>query len=115
MIKRGTELKSEVFSKRFGGQGEIKIMKLLDDAQLQGKGRLFARNTLPPGASLGLHEHKGDIEAYYILSGEGMVDDNGTKVLVTAGDVMYTGNGESHSIENIGAVDLEFIALILYV
>jgi len=115
MIKRNADLKPEVFSQRFGGKGEMKSIRLLDDAQMQGKGRLFGRSTLAPGCSLGWHEHKGDIEAYYILDGEGMVDDNGTKVLVTAGDVVYTGNGESHSIENIGTVDLDFIALILYV
>ena len=115
MIKRDTELKTEVFSQRFGGKGEMKSIRLLDDAQMQGKGRLFGRNSLAPGCSLGLHQHKGDIEAYYILSGEGMVDDNGTKMLVTAGDVVYTGDGESHSIENVGTVELEFIALILYV
>jgi len=115
MIKRSTELTSAVFSKRFGGQGEIKVTNLLELDQMQGKGRLFARNLLTPGSSLGWHQHKGDIEAYYILSGEGTVNDNGTKVSVTAGDVVFTAEGESHSIQNTGSVDLEFIALILFV
>jgi mannose-6-phosphate isomerase-like protein (cupin superfamily) len=115
MIKRSSELKSVVFPKRFGGQGEIKITNLLEIDQMQGKGRLFARNLLTPGSSLGWHQHKGDSEAYYILSGEGAVDDNGSKVQVSAGDVVFTAEGESHSIENIGSEDLEFIALILFV
>ena len=115
MIKRASELTTEVFQNRFGGNGELKVTKLLEMDQLQGKGRLFARNLLEPGSSLGGHEHKGDVEAYYILAGEGTYDDNGTKVQVKAGDVLFTNNGESHSIENTGSVNLEFIALILYV
>lgn len=114
MIKRASDLITEVFPNRFGGNGELRMTKLLDMDQLQGKGRLFARNSLQPGSSLGWHEHKGDIEAYYIIAGEGTFDDNGTKVPVKTGDVMYTNNGESHSIENTGTENLEFIALILY-
>ncbi|EMJ3922691.1 cupin, partial [Clostridioides difficile] len=30
------------------------------------------------------------------------------------GDVVYTADGEKHSIENIGEEDLEFVALVLY-
>ncbi len=115
MIKRAGELSTEVFPNRFGGKGELRMTKLLEMDQMQGKGRLFARNVLPPGSSLGWHQHKGDIEAYYILAGEGIVDDNGTKVQVAAGDVVFTDNGEFHSIENTGSDNLEFIALVLYV
>lgn len=115
MIKRANELTTEIFSNRFGGKGDIKITKLIENEQFQGKGRLFAHNILEPGCSLGWHEHKGDIEAYYIIKGEGTVDDNGTPVQVSVGDVVYTNNGESHSIENTGTERLEFIALILFV
>jgi mannose-6-phosphate isomerase-like protein (cupin superfamily) len=114
MIKRASELSSEVFTNRFGGKGEIKVTKVLEMDQLQGKGRLYARNTIEPGCSLGWHQHNGDIEAYYILRGEATVDDNGTKVKVGPGDVVFTPNGEFHSIENTGATTLEFMALILY-
>ena len=115
MIKKSGELSTEVFPHRFGGQGELRMTKLLEIDQMQGKGRLFARNVLAPGSSLGWHQHQGDIEAYYILTGAGTVDDNGTKVPVAAGDVVFTGNGEFHSIENTGSDNLEFIALVLYV
>lgn len=115
MIKRAGELSTEVFPNRFGGKGDFKVTKLLELDQLQGKGRLFARNILEPGHSLGWHQHTGDIEAYYIITGEGTVDDNGVKSVVKKGDVVFTGNGEFHSIENTGTTTLEFVALILYV
>lgn len=114
MIKKANELVTEVSVNKFGGKGEIVGTKLLDMEQLQGKGRLFSRSIIKPGCSLGFHQHNGDAETYYILSGEGTVNDNGTMVTVTAGDVVFTGDGESHSMENTGTTDLEYIALILY-
>ncbi|MDN5321988.1 MAG: hypothetical protein PWQ67_442 [Clostridia bacterium] len=117
MIKRAGELKKEVIQGLKGGKGELELVHFLevDKNEFNGKGRLFGKITLKPGDSIGFHKHEGDAETYYILSGEGIVDDNGTKTKVKAGDLIYTPNGESHSIENTGDVDLEFIALILYV
>lgn len=114
MIKHAKDLHSEVSAKRFGGKGEIHITRLLEIDQFQGKGRLFAHNKIRPNSSLGLHQHKGDFEVFYILSGEGIVDDNGSKSPVKKGDVILTGNGESHSIENTSSTDLEYIALVLF-
>ena len=114
MIKRSDQLNYDIIQEMRGGKGEVKIIKLLENEEFHNKGRLFARNIIKPGSSIGFHQHVGDFETYYILSGEGVVDDNGVKVAVSAGDVVYTNVGESHSIENTGSVDLEIIALILY-
>lgn len=114
MIKRAKDLPSEVVAKRFGGKGEVAITRLLEMEQFQGKGRLFAHNKIKSNSSIGLHQHNGDFEVFYILSGEGIVDDNGAKAPVKKGDVILTGNGESHSLENTGSSDLEYIALVLY-
>jgi mannose-6-phosphate isomerase-like protein (cupin superfamily) len=115
MIKHAKDLPFEVVAKRFGGNGEVASTRLLETEQFQGKGRLFAHNRIKPNSSLGLHQHKGDFEVFYILGGEGIVDDNGSKAPVKKGDVILTGNGESHSLENTGSEDLEYIALVLFV
>ena len=107
MIRRAGELHSEAFNKRLGGKGDLQMTRILEPEQFGGRGRLFARNRLKPGASIGLHQHKGDAETYYILNGTGTVDDNGVKAAVGPGDVVFTANGELHSIENTGTADLE--------
>ncbi len=114
MIKRAGDLKIDIVTNRFGGQGDVKMTQILEKEEFYGKGRLFARNAIEPGCSLGLHQHKGDMEAYYIISGQGTVDDNGQEVVVGPGDVVFTKDGESHSIANNGTTTLEFIALILF-
>lgn len=116
MIRRSGEFKKDVAQDFKGGKGEVEMLQLLEVGknEFSGKGRLFAKNTLKPGASIGFHKHEGDAETYYILSGEATFDDNGTKTVLKAGDLAYTPHGESHSIENTGDTDLEFIALILF-
>ncbi|KGK86248.1 cupin [Desulfosporosinus sp. HMP52] len=116
MIKHPEELRTDSVSNFRGGKGEIQMTHFLETEkdEFKGKGRLFAKNVLKPGTSIGLHEHVGDFETYVILSGEGMVDDNGEQKSVKPGDVIITKNGEKHSIENTGTVDLEVMALILF-
>ncbi|WP_258358686.1 cupin domain-containing protein [Moorella sulfitireducens (nom. illeg.)] len=116
MIRRAQEIREETFTGFRGGQGEVKIAHILEanKNEFNDKGRLFARFTLAPGASIGWHQHNGDFETYYILSGQGTVNDNGTETTVKAGDMVLTRNGEYHSIINTGEEDLVFIALILF-
>lgn len=114
MIRRTEEMGAQIIEGMRGGKGSVQILKLLDDDQFHEKGRMFARFTLKPGTSIGMHQHMGDCETYYILKGHGTVNDNGVEKTIKAGDVMYTDNKENHSIENTGTEDLEFIALILY-
>lgn len=87
--------------------------KLLEESQMHGKAKVFARVALRPGSLAPLHKHEGSFEAFYILAGKGLVDDNGVQAEVTMGDVVFTDDGESHSITNIGEKDLEYIALVI--
>lgn len=74
--------------------------------------RLFCTFTIPKGCSIGPHPHEGEVEYYYILSGEGIVTEDGVESVVKAGDVSITGWGKVHTIRNEKDEDLVFIALI---
>lgn len=97
-----------------GGKGHVIIKRLLDEKQLNGKCGLYAEVTIEPGCSLGYHTHTGESETYYILSGEGDYDDNGTVRPVKPGDVTFTPNGCGHGLTNTGDCDLVFMALIIF-
>lgn len=114
MIKKAADLQPVSYQNRFGGQGEVRMKNLLTAAEFCGKGRLFAHNVILPGSSIGFHQHHGDFETYYVLKGEGTINDNGVKSPVRAGDVIYTKNGESHGLENTGTENLEVMALVLF-
>jgi len=90
------------------------LTTLLEQSQMHDKVKIFAKVTLQPGSKIPLHQHVGSFEAFYILAGSGRVNDNGTLQKVKTGDVVFTNDSENHSLENIGDVDLEYIALVVY-
>lgn len=115
MIRRNDERITDIREKHLGGKGKITIRHILNDnAELYDKGRVFCHTTLEPGASIGYHIHTGEFETYYIVSGTAKFCDNMEDVILHAGDVAYTPDGEGHGIENIGDEPLELIALIIF-
>ena len=96
-----------------GGKGQVIMDNILPKEAMGEKCRVYAKITIAPGDSFGYHVHEGESESYYILSGEGTYDDNGTKRTVRAGDVTLTKSGEGHGIENTGSEDLVYMALVL--
>lgn len=114
MIKRIADIPVKTLTNFKDGIGDVNMHHFLTEEEARGTGRLFVKTVIPPGNSIGLHQHEGDMEAYYILKGKALVSDNGTEVVLEAGDCNVCPDGESHSIQNVGEGDLEYIAIILY-
>ena len=96
-----------------GGKGKAYIHHIIGKEEMLGHGRLYARIILPPGSSVGWHQHVHDTEPYYILKGEADFIDTDHKVYkVGPGDVCLIHVGDYHSLENNSDSDVEFIALI---
>ena len=107
MIRKSHELHS--FTRSPG----IDIQVLVAPCDMFDAGRLYARITIAPGTSMAPHIHEGETESYYIVSGTCVVTDNGQPATLTAGDVLITADGESHSIANETDTPVELIALIV--
>jgi quercetin dioxygenase-like cupin family protein len=112
MIKRSAEMRLEQREKMRDGDGRVDILHLMEKESLPA-GRLFSVVTLEPDCSIGSHTHTGETEFYYIIEGEGIVSEADGEKLVHPGDLVITGNGESHAIRNKSTDTLRFIALIL--
>ena len=98
-----------------GGLGTTLVSKFLTEEEAHGTGKNFSVNTLPPGASIGWHQHTGEFEIYLILEGEAVVTDQERRQhQLKPGDMMLCDDGESHAIENRGDAPVSFLSLILY-
>lgn len=113
MVKKFEQMKTEIREKMRDGKGSVELLHILEKEEIKGKVRLFARVTLNPGCSIGEHDHIGEEEVYYILRGTAQVNDNGVMKTVHAGDVILTGDGAFHAIENAGDEPLEFMAVVM--
>lgn len=96
-----------------GGAGFILKEAFLTGEEMGEHCKMFTKVTIPAGCELGYHEHHGETETYYILSGEGTYSDNGKEIPAEAGDVFFCADGNGHGLVNTGKYDLSFVALIL--
>ncbi|MBE6368103.1 MAG: cupin domain-containing protein [Lentisphaerae bacterium] len=114
MIHKASECKVEVREAMRGGEKSVRITHFFDENnELLSPTRLCAKLELAPGASIGFHQHDNEEEMFVVLSGRGLIDDNGNQQEVTVGDTILTGNGAGHSVKSLGPEDLQLLAVIV--
>ena len=115
MIRKMQECKVEYREHMRDGNGTVEITNFIDaPAELNDKGRLFAKISLKSGCSIGYHVHEKDSEIFYILKGTAQYNDNGEVHTVEAGDVTFCPAGSGHGIANNSDETVELIAVIVY-
>lgn len=112
MYKKIDQLKTETKLNNFGKEKMFKT-NLADFDAWDPKVRLYSLVQVKPGEEVEYHMHVGESETFFILSGQGIYNDNGNVVDVTPGMVTFTPSGQGHSIKNTGNELLSFIALIV--
>lgn len=112
MLVHRHEMKVESKEHMRDGDGIVTLVHLADGSKMK-NARLMCEVSLPPGASIGEHEHDSETEYYIILEGSGTCNDDGVEKPVKAGDVMITGDGARHSIKNTGNETMKLHAIII--
>ncbi len=115
MIKRKDEIGESVSHNLRGGDGDVILSYFMTQDEAYDTGRMFAKVVLNPGCSIGEHEHHGEFEAYYILSGEGLLKDNGEEYTLYPGDFHQCRDGGSHAFACKGDEPCVFIAMVIFV
>jgi mannose-6-phosphate isomerase-like protein (cupin superfamily) len=113
MIRRASEQPVEIRRSMRGGIGEVTVSHFFKPGECAAPVRLCARLTIPPGASIGTHEHVDEDEFYIVARGTGVLRDGEHEQRVSCGDAVLTGSGGRHSISNDGNEPLELIAVIV--
>ncbi len=113
MITRTGDMQAEIRGNMRGGKGAVRLEHWFRPEAFGTKVRLCARMTLAPGSSIGSHTHAGEDEIYLVLSGSGLIQENGEWVPIRTGDAILTGQGGTHGVENNGAEPLVIAAVIL--
>jgi len=112
MVLSRNEMKVENRERLRDGEGLARLTHIVD-AGAEKNVRLLAEISLEPGASIGYHKHETETEYFFILSGTGLVNDDGKELEVKPGDSIITGNGASHSLKNTGSDPLVLHAVIV--
>ena len=96
-------------SNAHGGKGTLLFRRVWANDSFKTSWFFVDHCLLPPGTSIGYHQH-GDIEEiYYIVSGKGLSTVNGVTFAVQAGDAIPCRLMDSHGIYNNSDEDLEVL------
>ena len=89
------------------GEGHV-FTKRVDQEGMGG----ITINTIPPGFSIGLHQHTTNFEVCYIISGKAYEVSPEEKALLEPGMVAYCPNMGSHSLVNEFDEDFVFFGVL---
>jgi len=112
MIKTKDQIAIQVVQDSGNIRGRIEKNHILTPEEMGGRALMFARIDIPAGSMIKEHPHIDDAESYYILEGELTVTDNEETRVLHPGDVMFTADGNFHSIENRTEAPAAFLAII---
>jgi mannose-6-phosphate isomerase-like protein (cupin superfamily) len=83
-----------------GGAGLVSNACVFRSADFSSGLRFLVHSIIPPGCSVGLHQHGADEELYIVLSGEGLMTVDGAQTRVRAGDCILNPPFGSHGLLN---------------
>ena len=113
MINKCADLPVRIVEHFRGGEGEV-LVKDLTGGQKPTNVLAYSELTLFVGCSIGYHEHRGESEILYIVSGKGRYTaDAADPVTVHAGDSVVCMSGHAHSLANNENEPLKCIACIV--
>ncbi len=94
-----------------GGEGTVRYRRALDPDVFLTNWAYVDHLLIPPGASEGLHRHRGVEEIYYVLNGDGQVRVNDETAEIHKGDAVPVRLNEAHSFSNNSKGDLELMVV----
>jgi len=94
-----------------GGEGTVRYRRALDPDVFLTNWAYVDHLLIPPGASEGLHRHRGVEEIYYVLNGDGQVRVNDETADIHKGDGIPVRLNEPHSLMNNSKGDLELMVV----
>lgn len=113
MIRRQEKIRVREVANAQNGKGSVYFHDWLLAEEACGHGRVFSKLVIPPGASIGRHQHLGEFEAFYVLEGKATVTDGEEEVVLKSGDMNLCKEGDFHGVENCGEDNLILLALIM--
>lgn len=113
MIRRDEERGEPVVRENFrGGEGKVYVSYFVNEERESPGALRIMRIVIPPGSSIGYHQHVGEEEVYFVLKGRGEVNDDGKVCEVKPGDLVLTRSGSYHGIRCLGDEPLEIFAMV---
>ncbi len=111
-IFKAKDSRKEPLPECHGGIGSVDWTEVVDKRDNQEICLNFVHDDiLKPGVSVGIHEHTGDEEYYYIIDGSGIMTLDGEEYEVGPGDLTAVYPGGTHGLKNHTEGDLRILVI----
>ncbi|MBI4475502.1 MAG: cupin domain-containing protein [Acidobacteria bacterium] len=83
-----------------GGKGTIEFRRLLSRSEFATSIDFVDFTIVPPGCVIGLHEHSGNEEIYFVVSGSPLITVDDEQRRLQCGSIAVVRSGQKHGLHN---------------
>jgi mannose-6-phosphate isomerase-like protein (cupin superfamily) len=94
------EIAAKTLLSNHGGIGPIEFRRLLTDADFVGPVNFIDFTKIPPGSTIGAHEHRENEEIYCVSKGMPLIIVGDMPMRLQPGSVAVVHSGQTHSLIN---------------
>src|SRR5213082_3181787 len=105
------EVDSQTIDGNHGGRGPIEFRRLLTQADFATSVDFVDFTVVPPGSTIGAHEHSGNEEIYFISAGAPRISVDGEERRLEEGSIAVVHSGQTHQLINDTSENVEIFVI----
>jgi mannose-6-phosphate isomerase-like protein (cupin superfamily) len=94
-----------------GGEGPILFRRIFEESDFKSAIDFIDYTVIPPASTIGRHEHNGNEEVYFVVSGSPLMRVKGETLRLHAGSFSVVRSGEWHELVNDTCANVEILVV----
>ena len=111
MIKNYLQTTKQIQESSHGGTGPVQLYEIWQNADFKSNIDFVDRVVIPPGSTVGFHQHGNNEEMYIVLEGSGVMMIEEQEVGVRKGDMILNPPGGRHGLINNSDAAIDILVL----
>lgn len=111
MIKNSLKANKQQQESSHSGAGSVELFEIWEKADFQSNIDFIDRIIVPPGSSIGFHQHGNNEEMYVVLEGTGRMKIENEEVDVGKGDMILNPAGGRHGLTNNSNRNIDLLVI----
>jgi mannose-6-phosphate isomerase-like protein (cupin superfamily) len=94
------DIRCQMVNGNHGGAGDIEFRRLLEQAEFESPIDFVDYTVIPPGSTIGSHEHSGNEEIYFVVTGKPRIRVGTCERRLQRGSLAVVRSGQTHQLIN---------------